>query len=1041
MRPSRAFVLLVIVAFHPACGTADPPPSRDASGGPDGMQMPVDAPKDTPVAPPGDAPREAPVSSDGPTSGDGPGDVPPAAFGTVAGRITLAGTDDPIIGARVSAGGVHTLTDDHGRFALAMVPASDRVVVSTTKDGYGESLEPVSIPRDGRAYLAASLLPATVVMQMDATMGGLVDDGAGSVARFTAGSLVRANGETASGPVTVSVAALDPTDPVAMMAFPGDFSARRMDGSQILIETVVPMSVSVRQGNEELNIRSGMNAEITLPIPAQLADEAPATIPLWSLDESTGAWKEEGTATRQADPASASGFVYKATVTHLSWWNADKPITVTCIRGCAQLNGGPAPGVVVHAVGQDYSGETLAHTGADGCFALDLKRSSQALIWAESAEALSDGTSITTPDAIMRAGTNLAQCRDIGTVTLEPRAMMNAGCPMGLTRCGEECINLNSDRQHCGACNQFCDLACSDGQCGCPANQTQCGRECINTRIDRENCGACGNDCPSGQTCSAAACVDIVCPTGQSVCDDQCVNVNTDAYNCGACARRCNVGGGQICSAGSCACPTGLSRCSAPSDGEGPGGVAGSRIANFDVCVDFTADRNNCGACGTACATGQTCTAGACVAIACGSGLTLCGNECVNLASNQNHCGSCNRSCYSEGGQQVCTAGACACPTGQTKCVYPGPSPSPADVEPGYSVCVDTGTNRYNCGTCGNVCATGQTCTTGACVAITCPTGQTLCGDTCVDLQTDSANCGACNQYCNGESRMTCRQGACSCPTGQTGCTIGENFVICRDTQNDRYNCGGCGTECPSGQRCDSGTCMPITCGSGQTLCGEACTNLQTDPANCGGCNKYCYGEAGQTCSQGTCVCTNGMTRCAYGEGYSVCRNTQTDRYNCGACGTICPTGQTCSAGSCVPLTCETGLTVCGDQCSDLQTDPGHCGACNQRCDDEALEVCAQGVCGCAAGQTKCSYDGFSLCRNTQADRYNCGSCGNECPDNQICSAGVCAAITCQGGLSACDNSCVDLQTDPSHCGSCDTYCPSRACTGGQCVGGEVAAP
>jgi hypothetical protein len=1024
---SRAFLLLAVLGSYSACRQDDTPPARDASGLSDGMQ----APSDTPVNPPVDA-GDAPAS-------DGPAALPPSAHGTVAGRITLAGTNDPIVGAKLYAGNATAMTDDQGHFVLSLIPAGDRVMVRTIKAGFGESLEPVSVRRDGHTYLAASLLPATIVTQMDATLGGLVDDGAGSRARFTAGSLVRPNGELATGPVTVSVAALDPSDPVAMLAFPGDFSARRMDGTQALIETVVPMSVSVRQGNEELEIRSGMNAEITLPIPAKLAGDAPLTIPLWSLEESTGAWKEEGTATRHLDPDSPSGFVYKASVTHLSWWNADKPIEVTCIRGCAQVESLPAGGVVVHAAGTNYSGETLASTGPDGCFVLDLKRSSaagvaQALVWAETADALSLAILIDNPEAIMRAGANPSLCRDIGTVTLRTRSLMNGGCPMGLTRCGEDCINLNADLQHCGACDSACDLACTGGACECPASQTQCGNLCINTRTDRQNCGACGNDCPGGQTCDGGACVDIVCPTGRSVCNDQCADINTDVYNCGACGRRCSVEGRQICAAGSCACPTGLGSCSAPVDS--PGTAGATLLATRSVCVDFMTDRNNCGDCGTVCASGTTCRAGACLTIVCESGLTLCGNECVDLATNPFHCGRCSAGCYAEGGQRTCVGGTCMCPTGQTQCAYPGPTPvlaaTPAN-DGGYRVCVDTQTNRFNCGTCGTYCPDGTTCTAGTCVAITCPTGQTLCGDTCADLLIDGQHCGACDQSCNGESQQVCRDGACGCPTGQTACTVGDGFTVCRETETDPYNCGGCGNACPGGQTCFGGGCVPITCDVGRTLCGESCTDLQTDTNNCGACGRYCFSEAREICAQGLCACPNGLTRCTYEQGYSVCRETQTDRYNCGACGITCPSGQTCSAGGCVALTCETGLSACGDECADLQENPSHCGGCGEACDGEAREVCRQGLCGCAAGELRCDYDGFSLCRSTQADRYNCGGCGNECPDNQICNTGVCTTATCQGDLRACAGSCVDLQTDPSNCGACEISCSTGVCNQGLC--------
>ena len=47
------------------------------------------------------------------------------------------------------------------------------------------------------------------------------------------------------------------------------------------------------------------------------------TTPLWSLDETTGGWVEEGSGTVVASATSPSGFTLRAEVTHFSWWNSD----------------------------------------------------------------------------------------------------------------------------------------------------------------------------------------------------------------------------------------------------------------------------------------------------------------------------------------------------------------------------------------------------------------------------------------------------------------------------------------------------------------------------------------------------------------------------------------------------------------------------------------------------------------------------------------------------------------------------------------------
>lgn len=43
----------------------------------------------------------------------------------------------------------------------------------------------------------------------------------------------------------------------------------------------------------------------------------------------------------------------------------------------------------------------------------------------------------------------------------------------------------------------------------CPAGQKRCGNRCVNLQTDPANCGACGNACGAGQTCTAGACAGL----------------------------------------------------------------------------------------------------------------------------------------------------------------------------------------------------------------------------------------------------------------------------------------------------------------------------------------------------------------------------------------------------------------------------------------------------------------------------------------------------------------------------------------------------
>ena len=67
---------------------------------------------------------------------------------------------------------------------------------------------------------------------------------------------------------------------------------------------------------QNLQIANGHTAEITVPVDASQNSSSPNTIPLWSYNEETGMWNEEGSATKV-------GNTYVGTVSHFSWWNCD----------------------------------------------------------------------------------------------------------------------------------------------------------------------------------------------------------------------------------------------------------------------------------------------------------------------------------------------------------------------------------------------------------------------------------------------------------------------------------------------------------------------------------------------------------------------------------------------------------------------------------------------------------------------------------------------------------------------------------------------
>jgi formylglycine-generating enzyme required for sulfatase activity len=146
-----------------------------------------------------------------------------------------------------------------------------------------------------------------------------------------------------------------------------------------------------------------------------------------------------------------------------------------------------------------------------------------------------------------------------------------------------------------------------------------------------------------------------------------------------------------------------------------------------------------------------------------------------------------------------CEGGVCLCPAG-------GPLTSCG------GLCVDTETDRDNCGACGSSCPAGVSCAKGVCA---CPNGGKACGGACVDATVDRNNCGTCGTRCDAHS--VCAGGTCvKCP----GTLTGNCGNTCRDLDADATNCGACGVVCPDGVACGGGGCGKASCAGLAPTCG-----------------------------------------------------------------------------------------------------------------------------------------------------------------------------------------------------------------------------
>lgn len=338
-------------------------------------------------------------------------------------------------------------------------------------------------------------------------------------------------------------------------------------------------------------------------------------------------------------------------------------------------------------------------------------------------------------------------------------------CGDGVVDADEQCDDGNLDASD--GCSAACRL--ESDPTGCPTPRTRCGDRCVNFQTDPANCGGCALACPAGLICSQGACVaeasctGVTCPPGTACmngacvgtcapgmanCGDMCSDLATDPNNCGLCGAVCAAG--ESCVAGVCeltdrdcatnaTCPAGMScvngLCRAPLCGDGlvsgteqcdEGAANGLGLCTMDcrlvttcapglvncggICIDLVSDPSNCGACGVFCAAGQVCAAGVCMLSnpTCAPGFINCGGICRNLATDPSNCGACGAVCVAG---EDCAAGACTLA-----------DPSCAGVD----------------------CPAGEICASGTCRPESCGNGWVDAGEACDDGNNDpSDGCGA----------------------------------------------------------------------------------------------------------------------------------------------------------------------------------------------------------------------------------------------------------------------------------------------------------
>ncbi len=236
----------------------------------------------------------------------------------VAGRI-VNDQSQPVSGATIKAGTSTTTTDINGEFRINSASLTENTaLVTVEKAGYFSGSRTFYARANQKQYVEIMLLPKLGIGSVSATTGGTITLGNGSAITLQPSGVVTAStGSAYTGNVNIAMTWINPASADLYRQMPGDLRGMDATNTEVGMQSFGMLGVELTgSGGEKLQIASGKKASLKFPLPTTVQGSAPSTIALWSFNDTTGLWKQEGTATK-------SGNFYLADVSHFSFWNCD----------------------------------------------------------------------------------------------------------------------------------------------------------------------------------------------------------------------------------------------------------------------------------------------------------------------------------------------------------------------------------------------------------------------------------------------------------------------------------------------------------------------------------------------------------------------------------------------------------------------------------------------------------------------------------------------------------------------------------------------
>lgn len=334
----------------------------------------------------------------------------------------------PLKDVVVDLNGEEVTTDQNGIFGLEITDQTDsRYVLKFSHKGYFSVTRSADMTSVGQVEVTLQPVKKEGVSNatnFNAKKGGQVKVGNMTV-NIPANGLVTEDGSTYKGKVDFKMLYLNPKKEDFAASMPGgDLAAQDSTGEQLALVSYGMVDVVMTdEAGKKLQLKKGTKSELTFPIPDGMAEKAPAEMPLWSFNETTGVWEESGKATRQGDK-------YVGEVGHFSWVNLDDPKQFVVLKGTVKdKDGNPLPGIRLSVE------QVTCFTNSEGKYSVRIPGETDVTISVKSVDYLNYTPEVSVKVEGQPGGSKYTQDIELPTMPIVKGSILNTGskaCPFSL---------------------------------------------------------------------------------------------------------------------------------------------------------------------------------------------------------------------------------------------------------------------------------------------------------------------------------------------------------------------------------------------------------------------------------------------------------------------------------------------------------------------------------------------------------------------------------------------------------------------------------